>query len=439
MSDYTLRLGEMSKMMLHTSVGSFDITSLMLSFEINESIFSPFINGVVRVEDTESVRLVKVAKLQSDLSCRIEFSFSGLDDDGESPQQAITLKDKDYYVYKIVVGSPMGIGNQNIDIFFTHKSFLIDENSNVSKSYKKKKISEMVSDLGKKIDLKWNTVESTKNTFCFVLPYRTTVEQIMFLTPYARRQENDNDVNYVFYQDLTGKHSFVSIGKLLSQESTFGEDVKSGYTYGINQGRNFKSARRSVISHATKSLNEYKNATNGMHSSAVMTLDPVSKIWAATTMFLPDLFKKQSHLADSPIVEDSSEFYDFVNGGFSQRYYEKSRHSHCCKEQKNGNNKIGGADDWLLPRISSMEQLNQTGIQFFVTGNSDTSKVSAGKVIFFGRPLLNSSVNSSEGDDVTFAGKYLITTITHIINKVKSGKIEYGCSIKAIKDSYGEE
>lgn len=439
MSIQTLRHGNISSLMIHTSKGSFDVSPIVIDFEVTESIFSPFIKGKFTISDTESIRVIKNTGLREDLSCKISFSFSGLEDDGEGSQKPIVLDQEDYYIYRIDVGTPRGTGTQDTDIYFAHKISFKNESNNVSRSYKKKKIMDMVSDIGKLIDIEWNQFENTLNTFSFVLPYRTPIAQIMFMMPYAVREENKNDVNFVFYQDLNGKHNFVSVGKLFSQQPSFGNDPNGGYFYSLNPGLTFASARRCAITHTTKPLNSYQNAINGMHTSAVATLDPASKTWAATGYFLPDDWQKQTHMSNSPLVDKNSEFYQIVNGAVSQRYYYKSRHSHCCKEQKNGNNKIGGESDWLLPRISQIEQMNQTAIEFYVTGNSDTEKIGAGKVIFFGRTILNNSVNSSQGPDITFSGKYLVTTVTHVIRKVKSGKTEYGCNFKCIKDSLGDE
>lgn len=439
MSIQTLRHGDISSLMIHTSKGSFDVSTIVSSFEVTESIFSPFIKGKFIISDTESIRVIKNTGLREDLSCKISFSFSGLEDDGSSSQKPIVLEQDDYYIYRIDVGEPRGTGTQDTVVYFAHKVSFKNEATNVSRSYQKKKISEMVTDIGKLIDLEWNQLEGTLNTFSFVLPYRTPIAQIMFMMPYAVREENKNDVNYVFYQDMDGKHNFVSVAKLMSQQPSFGDGPEGGYIYSLNPGLTFASARRCAITHATKQLNSYQNAINGMHTSAVATLDPASKTWAATGYYLPDSWSKQTHMSSTPLVSPNSEFYQMVNGAVAQRFYTKSRHSHCCKEQKNGNNKIGGEGDWLLPRISQVEQMNQTGIEFYVTGNSDTSKVGAGKVIYFGRTILNNSVNSSQGPDITFSGKYLVTTITHIIRKVKSGKTEYGCNFKCIKDSLGDE
>lgn len=439
MSTQTLRHGEISSLMIHTSKGSFNITSVVSSFEVTESIFSPFIKGNFVISDTESVRVIKNTGLREDLSCKLSFSFSGLEDDGESSQKPIVLDQENYYIYRIDVGEPRGTGTQDTVVYFAHKVLFKNESSTVSRSYQKKKVSEMVSDFATLLELEWNVLEGTFNTFSFVLPYRTPIAQIMFLMPYAAREENKNDVNYVFYQDLDGKHNFVSVGKLFSQEPSFGSGPENGYIYSLNPGLSFYSARRCVITHSTKELNSFQNAINGMHTSAVATLDPASKTWAATGYYLPDDWEKQTHISNSPLVSNNSEFYQIVNGAVSQRYYTKSRHSHCCKEQKNGNNKIGGESDWLLPRISQIEQMNQTAIEFYVTGNSDISKVGAGKIIYFGRVILNNSSNSSQGPDITFSGKYLVTTITHVIRKVKSGKTEYGCNFKCIKDSLGDE
>lgn len=440
MSDKSLRLGNLSPIRIHTPSGSCDISSVVTNIEVLESLFTPFIIGKIVVHDTESMRFLKQTKMSSDLVGRIEFSFAGLEDDGETPQKEIVISKDEYYVYKILQSEVLGFSSQVHEIYFCHRSFFRNETTNVSRSYKKKKVSEIVEDLGERLHLKWNMLEKTEKTFNFVLPNRTIAAQINFLAPYARRKENPEDVNYLFFQDLSGKHNFVSAGKLLGQEPSFGTSVSDGYAYGINRGTDFASARRAAVSHRAYEQCQFKNAINGMHSSAVMSIDPGEKVWSATTFFLPDQWKKGTHLSNKPIVEENSEFYSMVNGAFSQRFYMKARHSHCCKEQKNGNSKIGGPDDWLLKRISQMEQLQQSIIEFTVTGNSDLHRIGVGKVIYFGRPLLNTSVNTSPLDkDLASSGKYIILSTAHIISRTLAGKLEYTTTFKCGKDSYGEE
>lgn len=435
MSQVTLQLGKLSSVKIVTKKDSYDITPLIVSIEVTESLFKPFISGKLVVNEPASVNLFKGKRVPTDFTSKVDFSFAGAEDDGKTPQKEIKISSDEYYIYKIMPGPQYGY-NQICEVYFAHKSLFKNENSNLSRSFKKKKISEIVDEIGtSKLELKWKEVEETDKKFVFVLPYRTAVSQIMFLTPYARSNDNPNNVNYVFYQSLDGKHNFVSIGKLMQQDSPFGSDKNNGFYVGLNRGEDFKTARRSILSFTTRESNQFQNAMNGMHSSAVMTLDTMSKVWSASTFFLPKMWSKQTHISKQPAVEESSEFYDIVNGAFTQRFYAKSRHSHCCKEHKNGNNKIGGEDDWLTKRISSMEQLNQFSINFYVTGFSDYDKLSAGKTIMVSRPQLD----DKQGGDVLTTGKFLVTTITHVINKTSAGVYQYGCDITALKDSIGDE
>lgn len=434
MSQKTLKLGKLSNIRVTTRSASYDITSLVVQIEVTESIFKSFISGKLMVNEPASVSIFKGKKIPTDFSSKIDFSFAGLEDDGNSPQKEIKIKGDDYIIYKILPSSQYGY-TQQAEVYFAHKSLFKNEGSVMSRSFKKKKISEIVKEIGSsKLQLQWNDVEETDKKFNFVLPYRTPVSQMLFLTPYGRSNENPNNVNYVFYQNIEGKHNFVSIGKLMSQQSSFGTK-NDGFYVGLNRGEDFYSARRSILSFSTRESNQFQNALNGMHSSSVMTLDCLSKIWSGSTFFLPKIWEKQSHISNKPIVDSGSEFYDIVNGAFTQRFYAKSRHSHCCKEHKNGNNKIGGEDDWLTKRISSMEQLNQLSINFFVTGNSDFNKLSAGKTIMISRPQFD----DKEGSDIINTGKFLVTTIKHTIYKASGDMYQYGCDITALKDSIGEE
>lgn len=435
MAQQTLKIGNLSKVLILTKDQSYDVTSLVNIIEVTEGIFRPFITGRLLITEPRSVSIFKGKKIPTDFSSKVDFSFSGLEDDGTSQQREIKISGQDYYIYKILPGTPTG-GNQQTEVFFAHKSMFANEGLNMSRSFKKKKISDIVSEVGSsKLQVNWGEVEQTDKEFSFVLPYRTPVSQIMFLTPYARSQSNPNDVNYVFYQTLDGKHNFVSIGNLISKGPSFGSDKTTGFVFTLNRGEDFSLARRAILQHTARESNQFQNALNGMHALAVMTLDTCAKIWSATSMFLPQVWGSQQHLSNKPVVDNSSEFYDIVNGAFSQRFYAKSRHSHCCKEQKNGNNKIGGEDDWLLKRVSSMEQMNQHAVEFYVTGNSDINKVSAGKVVFVGRAMMD----NGESDDILYSGKFLISTITHRVTSIPGSPIQYGCYITALKDSIGDE
>ena len=432
MKELTAKLGKISPVIVTTPKESLDITPLVVGIEITESLFNPFIKGSIILSEPKSIDVLKGKRIPTDLTAKIQFSFSGKEDDGETNQKEIVINAEDYLIYKIVPGTPYGPNTQLAELYFAHKHTF--HNTILSKSFKKKKIHEIVSSLAEEIELKIGEIEPTEKTFNFALPYRTALEHIMFLSSHARREENPKDVNYVFYQDLKGKHNFVSVGKLMSQ-TPFNTKNDSFY-FGFNAALDFKTARRSMLKMTAKESNQFQNAINGMHSSAIMTLDLMSKVWEGATFFLPSFWKKQTHLSGKPTVDPSSEFYNYIHGAASQRFYSKSRHSHCCKEHSNCNNKIGGEDDWLLPRISSMEQINQYSVLFTTTGFSDINKLCAGKTFYVSRPY----VDTGEGTDMMYSGKFLATTITHRITRdFSSGKYEYVCDINGVKDSIGEE
>lgn len=428
-------LSNLSEVLIITDTERIDVSPYINNISITESLFSCFIQGSIEITDTPSTRVLRNSNIKGGPDTKISFSFSGVEGKEKTAQSEIKIAEEEYRVVEISSASTSGREGSMI-IHFIHKSFYNNEQKKISKHFSQKKVSSIVESLGKIIELNWEEIEPTHNNITTTLPYNNCIDHISFMTKYACRKTNINDVNYLFWQNLKGKHNFVSLGKLYSEKPSFGTDINSGFIFGNYLGNNYDINRRLVSEHKFVGSSTTENMLGGLFSSSMIFVDRFNTTASNAIKYdLREEWEKQTHLSSNNIIENNSSFWDNVGPGALTRLYHTSRHSYCCKEKEGGQrNEI-----FCAPRrLSQLAQLFQLGIEFKVSGNSNLDEISAGKIIYFGRPLNYESQNPAQ-EDIFYSGKFLITNITHMIHRNRSGIFEYSCNIKSYKDSIGEE
>lgn len=429
-------LSNLSDVILKSEDKIYNITPYVREINITESLFVSYVRGAILVEDTASTRILQNLPIKGGPETTIEFSFSGAEGKNKTAQQEIKITHDEYCIFEIKPLSTSNLRTQSCVIHFIHKSFFANEKKKISKAFKQKKVSEIVKDLGKEIDLQWEEIEETKNNITTALPYNNCMDHIANMSKYAIRSENINDVNYLFWQNLKNKHNFVSLGKLYSQKPSFGSDIDSGFIYGNYLSDNYEITRRLTAEHSPIGNPIIESALAGTYSSGFVFVDKFYQNGQEYISYnLKDEYDKQTHLSSNSFLNNNSKIWDSISGSFLTRIYNISRHAYCCNEKEGGQRN----EPFVAPkRLSSMGQLFQLGLQFLVSGNSNLDEISAGKIIYFGRPL-NYPPENVEQEDIFYSGKYLIGSIKHIIKKGASPIPTYSCKIKCYKDSIGEE
>lgn len=429
-------LSNLSDIILKSEGKIYDITPFVREINVTESLFVSYVRGSILLEDTASTRVLQSLPIKGGPETTVEFSFSGADGTQKNVQEEIKITHDNYYVIEIKPLSNTNLRTQSCIIHFIHKSFFENEKKKISKAFRQKKVSEIVESLGKEISLSWEEIEETKNIMTTGLPYNNCMDHIATMSKYAIRKENINDVNYLFWQNLKGKHNFVSLGKLYSQKPSFGNDINSGFIYGNYINNDYEILRRLTSEHTPIGNPLFENALAGSYTSGFVFVDKFyNNGYNYTSYDLRDEWKKQTHLSNNTFIDNNSKFWDLIEGPLLSRVYNISRHNYCCNEKEGGQRN----EPYVAPRrLSQLAQLFQLGLQFITSGNSNLDQISAGKIVYFGRPL-NYSPENIEQEDIFYSGKYLITTVKHIIKKGATPIPKYSCKIKCYKDSIGEE
>ena len=429
MSNKYINPGYISPIILKTSSGQkIDISSLVKEINVYESLFSHMLTADITLVDIPENRLIQKGVIGA--KDRISFEFAGKTKD-MGVENSIKI---DLFVYKI--GNSGSVGQlQSCVLNLGPAQFFANNTKEISRHFEGK-VSDIVKKLAKELDISDLEVEQTEGIYNFLATYKSPFELIHFLSNKAISTRNKNDYNYVFYQDVEKKYHFVSVGSLMKKQSKFGTNSRTGFVHMMPLAGTEGNLKNMVLGYESSELSPIKNAIGGMYTSQIMTYDITNKSYNMRTFSLDNIYSSQTHLSDKKITDgNDKEFKKTLDNSYVTRYAQKTEYCYDCEKNKGFQDKIGGHDDITLPRLCTMEQLNQLSLLIKINGNSI---IRAGDIFYFGRPIQQ---GLSDKPDIVYNGKYLATEICHTIqlNVLGQTQSEYKTKVRAIKDSIGDE
>ena len=429
MSNRYIQPAFISPIILNTSSGkTIDITSLVKEINVYESLFSHMLTADMTLTDIPSNRLIQHGAIGA--KDKITFEFAGKTKDMQA-EKSIKIE---LYIYKI--GNSPSVGQlQSCFINLGPEQFFSNNTKEISRHFEGK-ISTIVKKLTTELNIQDIEIEETIGEYKFLATYKSPFELIHFLTNKAISARNKNDHNYVFYQDSDAKYHFISVGSLMKKQSKFGTNSKTGFVHMMPFDEVSGNLKNIVLGCESSEISPVKNAIGGMYTSQIMTYDITNKTYNMRTFSLDNIYPSQSHLSDKKIIDgNDQEFKKTLNSSYVTRYAQKTEYCYDCEKNKGFQDKIGGHDDITLPRLCSMEQLNQLSLLIKLNGNS---VIRAGDVFYFGRPIQQ---GLSDKPDISYNGKYLATEVCHTIqiNVMGQTQLEYKTKVRGIKDSIGDE
>jgi len=392
-----------------------NITNQLLSIELFEDLFSPFMTGLITVKD--SFDFVNLMPFIGEEFINMKIYTPSLEEKDYINQQ--------FYIYKISDRLITGDRTVVYQLHIIAREAVIDVNKNVSKNY-----SGIISDIVKEIctnkedgleSTKPINVEPTANKTKFISNFWSPIKSINYAVGNATTSAGAS--NYLFFENRNGLN-FVSLDSLYNQEP------KMEFVYD-NYARDVLSDGRSIIN-----LNEdYKRITeleiplvydyidrirSGMFASKIITHDPVTKKYYSKNFNMLDDFLNNSHLNEfsaattSNINSPNSLIINYPkNYGVFNQYTDVSNAKTIQK------------------RISQLMQAQTTKLNITVLGRTDYTvgmkvKVKLNKIQPIGKGELEEDIL-----DTVLSGFYIISAINHSINRDK-----HECAMELIKDSY---
>lgn len=436
-----ISIESLSSIFLQSDKELLDITDLVTGVDIYQNIYEPFVTGSLSLIDYPSSRISKLFK-ETVIGKGEEISF-GLKTKTLPASKDNELIFQRYHVYKVHV-VPMestgedGMFKQTIVLNFSSEVMFLNEFKKVGEFYYDT-ISNIVTKIADNyLNIKELEIEETKDKQFIQIPFMTPLTAINWLTTRAFITSNNNESNksqdksnekinnnFVFYEDIDHRHHFISIASLLARKPVLGTKDTDGIRLETApsesaQGKVTYKGSYAAIQHISKPISPFSNAKNGMYSSTCLTFDLTRKKYAKQIENYGELFKKQTHLYDEPLLNPALDeklnpmVQVYTSPQTYVKYYPKSSYLYSPNENViNGDNPTNTVNRWVLPRISSMEAMDQVGIDVEIRGNVG---IRLGDVINFSRPQLDyTNELTAEGYDPLFTGKFLITKIKHTL------------------------
>jgi hypothetical protein len=388
-----------------------DIAGQVITVQVYEDLFSPFITGSLIVK--ESLDLINLFPFIGEEYLELEIRTPTLDKNN--------IKGT-FYIYKM--GNRELLGDRSVvyQLHFISTEAVADLNKKISKTFTGK-VSDMVQ---KFITDKYDGMESTKsvnveptiNSTKYTSNYWTPVQNIMYLADNAINANKTPD--YVFFENRDGFY-FISLESLYSN-NVFQEFTYDKYTRddlpGGGSVRNVQEDYKRIISISIPTGFDYMDRIrSGMLSSKLITYDVTKKSYTTKNYDMFKRFDQQKHLNKFPINSSKSIFRN---------------NALIMNEYKAFANQSGFGDVTntriIQERTSLMKLAEANKLEITVPGRADYT---VGQKIAV---VLNKieSVSDKDGDitDKMFSGYYIIAAINHYVDREK-----HECVMEVIKES----
>ena len=441
-----------------------DIQNIIVSLELQQSIFNRTMVGKLTVYDTKDVRsVVPIVGLER---LNLKFQTPGL-----SGINAVANDGHPFHIYKIEAVAPdtQGLTGQTYDIFFCSRESYFNTFRKVSKAYTGQ-VELGVQDIFKNVrylnSRKSLYYEPTKHIHKVVIPNLKPFEAIDMLARKAVSGKYQN-AGYLFYETFDGYH-FRSIESLLAVAGSVARPAKWSYNYGM-KGIRHPSGGKEIVKdlhgcnswNLTKPVDVLNNLSEGAYASKLIEHDMFNKTISTSFYDYAKDFGNHFHTEHDSggKTEDKTPLphakFDNQKTTISEEYDQKvmlkssTSNIHEMNKPLKGNSVVAsGAVDAALaagatipiPHISGKFTLQKAISQRLLLSNGvlelsapGNSQLQAGDIITFDMPLLEpKGHNKKARSNPYWAGRYLIYDMKHIINRADD---VYTVHIRAVKDN----
>ncbi len=390
------------------------ITNQVIGIQVFQDLFQPFMSGTIIIKESQD--LLNLFPLIGEEFVRIEMSTPSLDPEHKFKGE--------FYITKMVERFRVNEREISYVLHFISKEAVINLNKKISKVY-----SGTISDTVKKIiedqdgleSKKTPYVEETKNGTKHISNFWTPVENIKYLSQQALN--NNNSPSYLFFETPFGLN-FITLDTLM-QMPVYQEFKWDNYTSDIGSGGGSyrepaEDYKRILEFYTPETFNYMDRVASGMYTSRMIHYDIVTKKYSDINYSAYNKVDKQTHLNKYPLVTNT---------------VPAKPNSFIINEHKYYGNFNGFGDvtntKTLQERISLLEQSNAFRMEILVFGRLDYTVGQMVDIRVFKTAQLQPEEDPEEYLDKIYSGKYLISAITHNVDREK-----HECAIELIKESF---
>ena len=399
------------KVIITTSGGDIDVTSLFDTIEIFDSIFTTQVSGHIVITDA--------------LGLSGKLSFDGTDvitiQIGKSSQSDIAETKKAYRIYKQGNRRNVNQTSERYVLYFVSNEMIFSEQQTVNQSFVKTYSDIANSILSNQLKVSQEKVgiidESTKIKKV-VIPELKPLKAISWC---ASRATDTKDVpSFLFFENNNG-FNFVTLSTLNAEKSVLDinfniKNLGAGGLLEMSSAKSFEIVTQDDL---------FQKIKNGAYAGSFLGFDPVTRSYDTKTITFDDVYNKIEHANEYPLKTevvnpdqtstltsfDSKHVLSIFNTKRTQSKYIKAKDSASFTTDED-------YASILLQRQNIIYNLVSNIIKISLPGNFQlTSGVNVN--VFF--PGFNKREKSIGDESVT--GKYLITGARQIIGLQKHDTI----------------
>ena len=355
---------------------------------------------------------------------------------------------RNYRLYKIsnrVTGE-----SNNYEVYtlnFCSEEFLLSEQYRISKSYKGKKISEIIEDILKNYlkVVKPMSISKTQGVYDFILPNKKLFETINWLSSYALPEAGKGEgADMIFFENTDG-FWFKSLQELYKQKPyrTYKFDPKNLDNTNMNQQLS------NVYNFEILDLFDTLGAiTNGTFSNRVITIDPLTRTKKTVDFNYNDFYKKAKSINSYSLTNN---YKNRLKKTVYDTPPEDLNHGTLRMVASNSEQKkqpfLSGApnslsndifiEKYMPNRVAQIALANYVKIKITIPGDPI---VTVGRIVDFEiyKPsptdYTTTKDNVARVRDPMLSGKYLVSAVRHIIRNNS-----YITVLELCKDSFEEK
>lgn len=388
-----------------------DITQEVISIEIYEDIFAPFITGKLILQDAQEI--TNLLPLVGEEIVRLQISTPSLKEED--------CYKGEYYVYKM--DDRMKVGERQLAyvLHFISKEAIIDLNKKISKAYSGK-VSDIVRRIITEADAlettKTHNIEETTSITKYISNYWSPVKNIRYLTENAINAEGSP--TYLFFENKHGLN-FISLESMYSKTPLFQKFIYDNYSADMGKTggseKNIAADYQRILElHTPETFNYMERIKSGVYGAELITYDLLTKQY--TQLNYQPKWDETKHLNDHPLWSNNVVSRPRAMLIHDHRYY----------------NNFDGFDDvtnstWIQKRTSLLAQAEAFKLEINVFGRTDYT---AGQKIYLEVPR-NAQLKKDDPDyeDKVHSGYYLVSAVCHRITRES-----HECTMEIIKDSF---
>ena len=397
-----------------TSVGlPYDFRHAIMEFNYFEDLYSNYISGSILVNDA-------VGFLSNMSFNGHEYIILGF----SKPDDETSKIEKTFRIFKVDNRHMLNDQNENYLLHFCSEENVLSEQKKVSKSYKNKKVSDIVIDIVMNQLGTANTkflatnCEETQGTRDIIIPNFKPFEAINWLCTQAISNSSQTKGSpYLFYENYFG-YNFKSLQSLYDGQiyGNFKYEPKNLTMPDDARVQDLSSEKTNVLTYEPISNFDSLNMINsGAYANRIITIDPLRMRYDIKDFDYKKYFGSAKKLNDHGLLsntenrfgQSANTAYDSVLKVVTTNTGETTYNPYIKAHQPDI--KDINIETTVPLRTAQIAHINAIRYKISIPGDP---KMTVGNIITFSVPELTRTVDG-KNEDVYNSGKYLVTAVRH--------------------------